>query len=52
MLGSDGFGFAPTKNGYVKIEQLGGLVIGKNVEIEQIAQLTEAQLTTLKFMMA
>ena len=33
MLGSDGFGFAPTKNGYVKIEQLGGLVIGKNVEI-------------------
>jgi len=33
VLGSDGFGFAPTKNGYVKIEQLGGLKIGKNVEI-------------------
>ena len=33
VLGSDGFGFAPTKNGYVKIEQLGGLVIGKSVEI-------------------
>jgi len=33
VLGSDGFGYAPTKNGYVKIEQLGGLVIGDNVEI-------------------
>ena len=33
VLGSDGFGFAPSKNGYVKIEQLGGLKVGKNVEI-------------------
>ena len=33
VLGSDGFGFAPSKNGYIKIEQLGGLKIGKNVEI-------------------
>ena len=33
VLGSDGFGFAPTSEGYVKIEQLGGLKIGKNVEI-------------------
>ena len=33
VLGSDGFGFAPTKKGYVKIRQLGGLTIGKNVEI-------------------
>jgi UDP-3-O-[3-hydroxymyristoyl] glucosamine N-acyltransferase len=33
VLGSDGFGFAQTKNKYVKIEQLGGLKIGKNVEI-------------------
>ena len=33
VLGSDGFGFAPDENGYVKIEQLGGLKIGKNVEI-------------------
>ncbi len=33
VLGSDGFGFAPTDNGYVKVEQLGGLKIGKNVEI-------------------
>ena len=33
VLGSDGFGFAPSDNGYVKIEQLGGLKIGKNVEI-------------------
>ena len=33
VLGSDGFGFAPSKKGYVKIRQLGGLTIGKNVEI-------------------
>ena len=33
VLGSDGFGYAASKNGYVKIEQLGKLVIGKNVEI-------------------
>ena len=33
VLGSDGFGFAPSSKGYVKIEQLGGLKIGKNVEI-------------------
>ncbi len=33
VIGSDGFGFAPSKNGYVKIEQLGGLKIGKDVEI-------------------
>ena len=33
VLGSDGFGYAPTKNGYIKIEQIGRLVIGSNVEI-------------------
>jgi UDP-3-O-[3-hydroxymyristoyl] glucosamine N-acyltransferase len=33
VLGSDGFGYAPTKDGYVKIEQVGKLVIKKNVEI-------------------
>tara|TARA_B100001250_G_scaffold365690_1_gene346557 strand:+ start:871 stop:1806 length:936 start_codon:yes stop_codon:yes gene_type:complete len=33
VLGSDGFGFAPSNDGYLKIEQLGGLKIGKNVEI-------------------
>ena len=33
VLGSDGFGFAPSDKGYVKIEQLGGLKIGKNVEV-------------------
>tara|TARA_B100000900_G_scaffold79061_1_gene63506 strand:- start:537 stop:1517 length:981 start_codon:yes stop_codon:yes gene_type:complete len=32
-LGIDGFGFANGKNGYEKIEQLGGLIIGCNVEI-------------------
>ena len=33
VLGSDGFGYAPSKNGYQKIEQLGNLIIGDNVEI-------------------
>ena len=33
VLGSDGFGFASSKNGYEKIEQLGGLMIGNNVHI-------------------
>ena len=33
VLGSDGFGFAPEKESYRKIEQLGGLEIGDNVEI-------------------
>jgi len=32
-IGSDGFGFAPTKRGWVKIHQIGGVVIGDNVEI-------------------
>ena len=33
ILGSDGFGFASSKDGYKKIEQLGSLVIGDNVEV-------------------
>jgi UDP-3-O-[3-hydroxymyristoyl] glucosamine N-acyltransferase len=33
ILGSDGFGYAPSKEGYIKIEQLGGLIIKSNVEI-------------------
>lgn len=33
VIGSDGFGFAPSKEGWVKIHQLGGVVIGNNVEI-------------------
>ena len=33
VLGSDGFGFAPKNESYQKIEQLGGLEIGDNVEI-------------------
>ena len=33
VLGSDGFGFAPKNDSYQKIEQLGGLEIGDNVEI-------------------
>lgn len=33
VLGSDGFGYAPTERGYVKIEQIGKLIIGINVEI-------------------
>ena len=33
VIGADGFGFAPTPQGYEKIEQLGGVQIGNDVEI-------------------
>ena len=33
VIGADGFGFAPTAQGYVKIEQLGAVRIGDDVEI-------------------
>ena len=33
VIGSDGFGYAPIDNGWHKIEHLGGVSIGKNVEI-------------------
>ncbi len=33
VLGSDGFGFAPKNDGFEKIEQLGQLIIGNDVEI-------------------
>ena len=33
VIGSDGFGYAPTNPGWHKIEHLGGVIIGKNVEI-------------------
>ena len=33
VLGSDGFGYAADPTGYLKIEQLGNLLIGNNVEI-------------------
>ena len=33
VAGSDGFGFAPDVDGYVKVPQLGGLRIGNDVEV-------------------
>ncbi|ABC31916.1 UDP-3-O-[3-hydroxymyristoyl] glucosamine N-acyltransferase [Hahella chejuensis KCTC 2396] len=33
VIGSDGFGFAPNKGDWAKIAQLGGVVIGDDVEI-------------------
>ena len=33
VLGADGFGFAPGEQGWIKIHQLGGVVLGDNVEI-------------------
>ncbi|NHN37714.1 UDP-3-O-(3-hydroxymyristoyl)glucosamine N-acyltransferase [Pseudomaricurvus alcaniphilus] len=33
VIGADGFGFAPSAAGWVKIHQLGGVVIGDRVEI-------------------
>jgi len=33
VIGADGFGFAPSAQGWVKIHQLGGVVIGNRVEV-------------------
>jgi UDP-3-O-[3-hydroxymyristoyl] glucosamine N-acyltransferase len=33
VIGADGFGFAPSREGFVKIAQLGSVVIGDDVEI-------------------
>jgi UDP-3-O-[3-hydroxymyristoyl] glucosamine N-acyltransferase len=33
VIGADGFGFAPTTDGWLKIHQLGGVIIGDRVEI-------------------
>jgi UDP-3-O-[3-hydroxymyristoyl] glucosamine N-acyltransferase len=33
VIGGDGFGFAPEGRGYIKIPQIGGVVIGDDVEI-------------------
>ncbi len=32
-IGQDGFGFAPNPSGHIKIMQIGGVIIGNNVEI-------------------
>ncbi len=32
-IGSDGFGYSPSPSGWVKIHQLGGVIIGNDVEI-------------------
>lgn len=33
VIGADGFGFSPSSEGWVKIHQLGGVIIGNKVEI-------------------
>ncbi len=33
VIGSDGFGFAPDADGYVKVPHLGGVVLGDDVEV-------------------
>lgn len=33
VIGADGFGFAPSANGWVKIHQIGGVTIGNDVHI-------------------
>jgi UDP-3-O-[3-hydroxymyristoyl] glucosamine N-acyltransferase len=33
VVGADGFGFSPSPQGWVKIHQLGGVIIGNKVEI-------------------
>ena len=45
VIGSDGFGFAPNKNGeYIKIPQIGNVVIGDNVEIGSNTSIDRATL--------
>jgi UDP-3-O-[3-hydroxymyristoyl] glucosamine N-acyltransferase len=45
VIGSDGFGFAPQKDGsYAKVPQLGNVVVGKNVEIGANACIDRATL--------
>lgn len=33
VIGADGFGHAPDKDGYIKVPQLGGVVLGNDVEV-------------------
>jgi UDP-3-O-[3-hydroxymyristoyl] glucosamine N-acyltransferase len=33
VIGSDGFGFAPSQDGWVKIHQIGGVTLGDDVEV-------------------
>ena len=45
VIGSDGFGFAPNKNGeYIKTPQIGNVVIGNNVEIGSNSSIDRATL--------
>jgi len=45
VLGSDGFGFAPSKQGWVKIHQLGTVRIGNRVEIGSNTSIDRGALT-------
>ncbi len=45
VVGSDGFGFAPTDDGWLKIQQLGGVRIGNNVEIGSNTSIDRGALT-------
>lgn len=45
VIGSDGFGFAPTDAGWVKIHQLGGVTIGSDVEIGASTAIDRGALT-------
>ncbi len=33
VIGADGFGFAPSEEGWIKVHQIGGVIIGDRVEI-------------------
>lgn len=49
VIGSDGFGFAPTKNGdFTKIPQIGNVVIGNKVEIGAETTIDRATLGNTK----
>lgn len=45
VIGSDGFGFAPSREGWKKIHQLGGVLIGDDVEIGSNTSIDRGALT-------
>jgi UDP-3-O-[3-hydroxymyristoyl] glucosamine N-acyltransferase len=44
VIGSDGFGFAPSENGYKKIAQTGNVILGNNVDVGANACIDRATL--------
>ncbi len=50
VIGADGFGFAPTANGYNKIPQIGNVIIEDNVEIGANTTIDRATMGSTRIM--